>query len=289
MTPSEIRRRGCPDIQILLLTAVLIGAFITVYFPVWKNLVNTWMTSDDYSHGFFIVPASIYLVWQKREFLSKIPVQPSIYGIFLIVFSLLIYVFAYFAGIQTVASFSIIPVLIGIVAYLHGFLILKNLLFPLLFLLFMIPIPSQIYSSLTIPLQLTVSKFSVYISGVMGIPVYREGNIIYLPELTLQVVNACSGLRSLISLFAISTFYGYLSFKSNILRTILIVFSIPIAILVNTARIAIIIIAFHFFKSDLTAEQYHTVFGLMVFFLALFILVLVKGLLSFWEPSAPQE
>jgi len=277
------------NLPTLLLTIFLFGTFILAFFPVWKRLLLTWNSSDQYSHGFFIIPITLYIIWRKKDVLGRTPIIPSCWGMALVVFSLLLYLFAYFAEISTIASFSIVLLLAGVIIYLYGFLIFKELLFPLVFLLFMIPIPSQIYSSLTIPLQLFVSKVSVWIASTIGIPIYREGNVIYLPDRTMQIVQACSGLRSMISLLMLSAIIGYLTLKSNILRFVLFLSGIPVAIFVNIIRVCLMVFAFHYFNYDLTKDSVHTVFGVTIFCIALIIIALSKGVLSIWDKSATEK
>jgi len=271
----------------LSLIIALAAGFIIAYFPVWKNLVTTWYNNDQYSHGFFILPVCLYILWQKKEILTKVPFSPSRWGMALVIFSLLIYLFAHFAEIATIASLSLVLFLTGVVIYFYGFLMFKHLFFPLFLLLFMIPVPSQIFSSLTIPLQIFVSKSSVFIGSFLCIPIYREGNVIHLPEQTLQVVQACSGLRSLISLLTLSVVFGYLTLKSNILRSILFISGIPIAIIVNVVRVLLMALAFYYFNYDLTKGTIHTVFGMIIFVFALIIVAIGKGVLSIWDKSVP--
>jgi exosortase len=171
----------------------------------------------------------------------------------------------------------------GVIIYLYGFLTLKELCFPIVFLLFMIPIPAQIYSALTIPLQLFVSKVSVWIAAHLGVPIYREGNIIHLPDRTMQVVQACSGLRSMISLLALGGIFGYLTLRSNLLRVILFLSGIPAAILVNIIRVLLLVATFHYFTFDLTQGTVHTIFGMVIFLLALMLMYGMKGILSHWD------
>ena len=179
--------------------------------------------------------------------------------------------------------------LAGVIIYLYGFLIFKELLFPLVFLLFMIPIPGQIYSSLTIPLQLHVTKVSVWIGAFLDIPIYREGNVIHLPDRTMQVVQACSGLRSMVSLLMLSAIFGYFTLKSNMLRFALFLSGIPVAIFVNIIRVCLMVFAFYYFNYDLTKDSVHTVFGIIIFFIALIIIALTKGVLSIWDKSATEK
>jgi exosortase len=272
-----------------LLLIVFSAAFVLAYFPVWKSLFLTWYNSEDYSHGFFIIPLCIYLIWRKKEILAETPKNPSGWGLPWILFALLVYLTASIAEIMTMKSFSMVLFLSGVVVYFSGFKMLKELLFPLFFLLFMIPVPAQIYATLTIPLQLFVSAVSTWIASILSVPVFREGNVIHLPEHTLQVVQACSGLRSMISLLTLCTVFGYLSLKSNMLRTILFFSGIPTAIAVNIVRVLVTVFAFYYFNYDLAHGSVHTIFGMAIFILALIIIAATKGVLSIWDRSVTQE
>jgi exosortase len=269
-----------------LLLALLFAGFMLAYFPVWKSLVRTWYNSDDYSHGFFIVPICAYIIRQKRATLSTTQIRPSAWGLLVIMLALLLYLLGHLGEIATVASFSMVPVMAGMIIYFSGFQMFKELMFPLCLLLFMIPVPSQIYSTLTIPLQLLVSRVSTGIAGILGIPIFREGNVINLPEYNLQVVAACSGLRSMVSLLTLSAVFGYLTLRSNFLRTILFITGIPAAIVVNIFRVLLMIAAFYYFQYDLAEGSVHKVFGVVIFILALAIIAGMRGLLSFWDTSA---
>jgi exosortase len=217
----------------ILLIAVLVGLYFLIFYPVWKSLVGTWYTSEDYSFGFFIIPFSAYIAWKKREVLKNIESTPSWVGLVIILFSLGLYLFSYLAEISTLVSLSPILVLAGGIIYFYGFRMLRELSFPVFFLVFMIPVPSQIFSQLTIPLQLLVTKISVGCSSLIGIPIYAEGNVIHLPGHTLQVVHACSGLRSLLTILPLGALLGYLILSSNTLRSLVFLAGIPTAIGIN--------------------------------------------------------
>ncbi len=213
----------------------------------------------------------------------------SNWGLAIIIFSLLVYLFAHYAEIITLRSLSIIPLTAGIIIYFLGFAAFKELLFPIFLLFFMIPIPSQIYSQLTIPLQLFVSKVSVWAAALLGVPVFREGNVIHLSDKTLQVVRACSGMRSMVSLLALSAVFGYLSLRSQWLRLGLFLAGIPIAIIVNAMRVLVLILAYHYFALDLARGMAHTVLGLLVFAVAFVLLLGLKGVISPWDTSPAQS
>jgi exosortase len=253
-------------------------AFFVAYFPVWRRLVFSWATSEDNAHGFFILPVFLYIVWSKREDLVRVPRAPTWWGLIIILFSLLMYLFSHFAEIMTLASYSIIFVSAGVVVFLFGFSLLKELIFPFFLLLFMIPVPSQIYSYLTIPLQLLVSKASVGLGMLAGIPVYREGNVIYLPNFTLQVVQACSGLRSMISLLAIGAIVGYLTTRTTKARIIIILCAFPVAMIVNIFRVFAMEFSLYYFEFDLTVGYVHTLIGILIFFFSLAMIIAVRNL-----------
>jgi len=259
---------------------ILASCFVLAYLPVWKSLVLAWYENENYSHGFLIIPIAVYLVWRNRQRLTETQVKPAWWGLPLVVFSLLLYVVSSYAEIRTVSSVSLILTLMSSVVFLYGHRIFRQLLFPMCFLLLMVPIPSQIYSSLTIPLQLFVSRTAVWIVDGLGIPVFREGNVINIPGRSLQMAEACSGLRSMMALLTLSTLYGYLTLKSNYSRFFLMLSGIPAAVFVNVIRVVLIIMAFHYFGFDLTEGTAHTVLGLVVFCLALLFIVGTKGVLS---------
>jgi exosortase len=200
--------------------------------------------------------------------------------------SLLLYLFAKLAGITSVPPLALILTIASSVLFLFGYRIFVVLAFPLAILLLMIPIPAQIYSSMTLPLQLIVSKISTAVTSMMGIPVYREGNVIILQNFAFEVVQACSGLRSIMSLFTLAALYGYFTLSSSLLRSILFVMTLPIAILVNIVRIGVMIIAYHYFSFDLTSGAIHTLYGLAIFGLSFILFLLTQKVLSKWDKSA---
>ncbi len=268
---------------------LIAGCFLLIFYPEITGLIKAWSRSDEYSHGFLIFPISLYIIWSKKEVLSKIPIQGSSSAIVFILIPLLLYIVAKYANILTLAPIAMVFLLFGIIIFLFGYQMFKELLFPLFFLFLMIPIPSQIYSALTIPLQLFVTKVSVGLAGAINIPIFREGNVIHMADRMLQVVQACSGLRSMISLLTLSLIFGYFAFRSNTLRVILFINGIPVAIFVNIIRVLIMIMAFHYFDFDLTEGSVHTVFGMIIFGLALISIVLIKKVLANWDKSIVKE
>jgi exosortase len=153
-------------------------------------------------------------------------------------------------------------------------------LFPLLALFFMIPVPEQLMVALTFPLQLLVTEASVWLASLIGIPIIHEGNVIVLPKGTFQVVQACSGLRSIMAMLTLGSFLAYLTLRSNIFRSLLVLLAIPIAIAANILRVFILIAAFHFLSIDLSAGAIHTALGVGVFGVSILLFLLARqGLL----------
>lgn len=262
---------------------MLVIVFVTAYYPVLSGLVRTWHQSEDASHGFFIIPIALYIVWRDREVLREMKRSPSLWGLGVVIVSLLCYILSRLAQVVTISSITLIFTLAGMVIFLFGFPIFRRVLFAIVLLFLMIPVPSQIYSSMTMPLQLIVSTVATEITSLLGVTVFREGNVIQLPERTFEVVQACSGLRSIMTLLTLGAIYGYFTLESQLLRGILFVSALPIAIAVNVIRIVVMVLAAHFANFDLTAEPIHTWYGLAIFGLAFFIFLLVQKLLSFFE------
>lgn len=258
---------------------IFAASFLWAYLPVVSGLVRAWAGSDDYSHGFAIVPLVLYFLWKGRDRLAAEPVRGANAGLALAVLTLLCYVVARRAEMQTAASLSMVLFIWGGVIYLFGYRTFRLCLFPLLLLFFMIPVPAQIIAALTIPLQLIVTKASVALASLCGVPIYHEGNVIHLPNGTFEVVQACSGLRSIMALLTLGAVVSYLTLRSTFLRVTLFVLAVPIAILVNIIRVFVLVTVFHYASVDLSEGAAHTMLGLAVFIAALALFALSgKGL-----------
>jgi exosortase len=274
--PPSIWQFGCGQSFFCL---VFVGLFLVAFLPVISGLVGTWAHFGEYSHGFLISPLAAYILWLKREALFRTPVRGSWSGLLVATGSLLVYVVAYKAEMQTIASASMVLFLCGAVIFLFGYTIFRICSFPLLILFFMIPVPAQIIATLTIPLQLIVTRASVWLASMIGIPIHHEGNVIYLPQGTFEVVQACSGLRSIMAMLTLGVILAYLTLRSNLIRAILLLLAIPIAIAVNIIRVFMLIAVFYFLEIDLSKGTIHAIFGVAVFGMAFGLFLLAgKGL-----------
>ena len=256
--------------------AYSITALILVCLPVIYELVLTWYEDPNYSHGFLVPVISGYLIWKKRQELSEIEKSTNSSGLILIAFGIIFFILGNAASEYFTVRFSMIVILFGLVYYYYGNGIIRRTWFEIIFLIFMIPIPYVIYFSTTFPMQLLASKVTVFLLDGLGMPVVRQGNIIHLANQSLEVAEACSGLRSLISLLALGAIYSYLTQRRFISKVVLFLSTIPIALVGNIFRVFLTSIIVYIFEADVTAEPIHSIMGASVFVVA-FILLLITG------------
>lgn len=259
--------------------ATLGASFLVLYLPVLLRLAEDWNTDDNYSHGFFIIPLAAYFVWDRRTRLAAIPAVPSASGL-IIVFGGLGLLLAGLLGAELfLTRVSLIVVASGAVVFLLSWAALRTLAFPLAFLLLMIPIPAILFNQVAFPLQLFASQVGQAVLTMFSVPVLREGNVMILAHTTLEVAEACSGIRSLISLLTLGTVYGYFVDPRGGVRALTVLATIPIAILVNGARVAGTGLAAHFYGSQVAQGFFHTFSGWLVFLVAFVLVFAVAHLL----------
>lgn len=268
--------------NIYLLFFVLL-TYLLAFLPVWTGLITSWLHSEDNSQGILIVPIVIYMLWKKRGELAMIPLKGSNVGGFFFLVSLLLYIASQAGGALTLASLSLVSTLVSGLWFLLGASIVRACAFPLFFLLFMIPIPSQIYAALTGPLQLFVTQVACKLLKLSGVFVYNQGNVIYHTKQVFQVVQACSGLRSITTMVTLGAVIGYFSFDKAWLRTLLILFGIPVAVMANIFRVYTLVFAFDWKQINLVEGVAHTILGLVVFVFAVMIFALIHKGLSRWN------
>ena len=208
-----------------------------IYFRVAGKLVTDWYEIPDYSHGFLVPFFSAFILWDKREALKQIRVQPSWAGVPLVVLGIVTLIFGVFGAELFLSRFSFVLILAGMIWTFFGLAVLREVRLPLAVLLLAIPFPEIIFNQITFPLQLFASRVASAILPLLGVPVFREGNVIQLPVMKLEVAQACSGIRSLMSLFTLAVFYGYFLEKTTGRRWFLALASIPIAVAANALRI----------------------------------------------------
>jgi len=262
--------------------ALFFGSLILLcYAPQIKSLFVEWMTNDDMGHGFFVPLVAGYIVWQKRDELAAIPAQTNWWGLSLVLLGAVQSIVATLGVELFLGRTALIVTLTGVIWMVGGAQMLKKLAFPLFLLCFMVPIPAVIFNKITFPLQILASQLADGALSVLQVPVLREGNILELPTQKLSVVEACSGIRSLLSLTFLGLVYGYFFEKRTWIRVVLLIATVPIAIMANGSRITITGILSQI-KPELAEGFFHESTGWVIFMLALAILVvfhraLLKG------------
>jgi exosortase len=252
---------------------------IVAYAPVLWRLVRQWDDDPDMGHGFFVPVVAGFIAWQKRRELASLAPSPNWWGLAVVLYGAMQLYIATLGAELFLARTAFVISVIGIVLLLGGTAWVRALAFPLLLLFFMIPIPAVVYNSVTFRLQLLASKVSTEALNVLQIPVLREGNILELAEQKLSVVEACSGIRSLLSLSFLSLVYGYFFEKRLWMRVALFAATIPIAILANASRVTLTGVLTEY-KPELAEGFFHTASGWVIFLVALAILILLHQVLN---------
>ncbi len=261
-------------------TIILLIAFSVLYFPFIQTMIKDWGENDNYSHGYLIPFIFGFMIYLLRDELSKIKIVPSNWGLLIIIMGLCQLMVAKIGTEYFLQRTSMIVVLFGMSLFLFGKKITKKVSIPLFYLIFMVPVPVILWNHVAFPMQLFASSITETIIQAMGITVYREGNVIHLTETTLEVVDACSGLRSLISLFALSGAFTFIVDLSNLKRWLLFFSAAPIAILINIIRLVSTAVLARWMGADAAQGFLHDFSGMVVFAGGIALLYCVYLLLS---------
>lgn len=261
---------------------VLVAVLAFLYAPIIKLLVWQWYNDADYSHGFLVPVLSAYLIWQRRDVLRSIPRRPSIWGMVIVLFSLGMLFLGSLGAELSFTRLSLLGTICGLIVYFAGIKILRAMAFPMAFLLFAIPIPTVVYNEIVFPLQFVASKFATRVLEILNLfPVMREGNVLVLPHMTLEVVAACSGIRSLMSLLALAAGYGYLVERSTAVRWFLVIAMVPLAIISNGTRVMITAIMANYFGPKAAEGFMHEFSGWVIFVVATVLFLALHSLTVF--------
>ncbi len=265
--------------------ALLLASFAIVYWDVIGKLVHDWSIDDNYSHGFLIVPLAAYFAWERRARFREAAARPSWLGLVVVLGALASLVAGILGSELFMTRISLLGMIAGTLLFLCGWQHLKVMLFPILFLLLMIPIPAIIFNQIAFPLQLLASRFGEVALLACQVPVLREGNVINLANTSLEVAEACSGIRSLVSLLTLGIVYGYFTDSRIWFRTALALATVPIAILANGIRVAGTGIAAQFYGPEAAQGFFHTFSGWLVFLAAFLLLFVVQRFLLCIAPN----
>lgn len=260
-----------------LVTPVLIGGIsAALYVPALVYLVQVWLASPYYSHGFLVLPVSALLAWFRRK--ELVEAKPAGAGAVVLAMGLVVYAVGFIYKIQWLWVFSVLPVTAGLLLYFRGVRATRSMLFPICFLLFMIPLP--VLDSITVPLQLASTSGSASIVQAFGLPVITTGTEIQLTGSTFIIGATCSGMSTLISLLALTALFAYLLKGHYLKRTVLFLLVFPIAVAANVLRITLLLFVAHTWGSEAALGSFHSLSSPIVFLLAilsLFLLSRVSG------------
>lgn len=252
---------------------------LVLYGPILKALVLDWWTDPNYGHGFLVPVFAGYVVWQERRRLARIAWKPSNFGLVVMLGAICLLLLGSLGAELFTSRFSLLVLASGVILFLAGWRMLRAVSFPLAFLILMIPIPVLIYNQITFPLQLLASRFATFWLQLVNVPVLREGNLIILPNYTLEVVEACSGIRSLMTLITLAVAYGYLMNDRRWLRWVLALLMIPIAIVSNAVRIMGAGLLTYHFGPEMAEGFFHEFSGWVIFVAALILMFACHWLL----------
>jgi len=258
---------------------VLLIGFL--YKDVFVALVKQWWDDPDFSHGFVVPLIAAWLVWQRKEIVERLPLKPSWWGFAVMLGALGILLLGIFGAELFLSRSSFIFLLAGLVIFFAGWAQFRALIFPWAFLFLMVPIPTILMNTVTLPLQFLASDLATALLRLVGVPVLREGNVIQLPTMSLEVVEACSGIRSLVSLITLAVVYSYLLEKNNWVRVVLVVSALPIAIAANGLRIMGTGLTGIYWSPDKAQGFFHEFSGWVIFVLSLLMLLALHRLIGF--------
>ena len=244
---------------------ILLILWTMIFIPVYPRLVVILFNHADNSHGILVPFISLFFVWQKWNDLKVARISSSNWGAFILSSSMFLYLLGLASGTEIISRAMIVFSLIGLLLFNLGKEVVRVLAFPLLFLLFMIPVPVTVQGALAFPLQLFATKIAYLFIQALSIPVYQEGNMLYFAQAQLEVAEACSGIRSIAAFTVLSVVFAYLLDKGWVRRIVLLASAIPLALFTNIIRISGTGVLAHYYGSGIADSFLHEFSGIVVF------------------------
>src|SRR6185437_2484386 len=292
--PSEVARtagsavgeRGESRWSVGSIYGLALGALAIVYAPVLVGLFADWYSNPNYSHGFIIPFAVAFIVWQQRARLRAIPARPSHWGLALALLSQAEYLVGYLGAEYFLQRTSLLLLIAGGIVYVFGWKHLRLQMFSLTLLLLAIPLPQLMFNAVAFPLQLLASTWAAGLLTMCGIPVFRQGNILLLPQRALDVAEACSGIRSLFSLISLAMLVVYFVPVRFWVKLTIVLSAVPIALCTNAGRIAASGLLGRWFGPEYSEGFFHAFSGWLIFLVAFLALLGEASLLRRWTAHA---
>jgi exosortase D (VPLPA-CTERM-specific) len=266
----------------------LLPLTVWLYASILAHLFLQWMNDKDFSHGIVVPIFAFYVIWQERKHLTAIAPAPSWTGLPLVVLSMIVFVLGVLGADIFLPRMSLLILLAGLVILFQGWKFFRAVLFPWAFLILMIPIPALIMNRITFPLQLLAAKLAAALLEMVGVVVHRGGNILTLAsEQRLDVAEACSGIRSLLTLITLAIIYGYFMETRKWVRVVLVCLTVPIAVIANSFRVFGTALLMQHGYIDEAEGVPHALAGLLIFAVALTLLFAVHRVISRIWKGAP--
>jgi len=265
---------------------VLVLLMAWLYGSILVRLFEQWIHDPNFSHGIFVPAFALFVVWQTREQLKKIEFSPSWAGLPLIVCALLALMLGVLGAELFFSRTSLLLLLAGLIVFFAGWALFRAVFFPWAFLILMIPVPAIVLNKVTFPLQILASKIASSLLPLAGVPVLRQGNVIDLPAMPLEVAEACSGIRSLLSLVTLAIIYGYVMDHRKWVRVVLAVAAVPIAVAANSFRIVGTGLLVQYWDPEKAEGFFHLFSGWLIFVVSLLLLFALHRLINrAWKPD----
>jgi exosortase len=262
---------GMPQWQgvaLVLLLGWLYGSILARLFLQWVGPAR----DPNFEHGIFVPLFAGFVLWQDRRRLQSIAPEPSWAGLPVLAVSLVMLILGVLGAELFFSRVSLLVMLAGLIILFQGWTFFRAVLFPWAVLILMIPIPNIVLQQVTFPLQLLASKLATGLLELVGVPVLRQGNVIVLASMPLDVAEACSGIRSLLTLVTLAIIYSYLTEKRNWARVLLTCSAVPIAVVANGFRIFGTGLLVQYWDPEKAEGFFHTFSGWLIFVVALMLL-----------------
>lgn len=283
MTPMEQKIAKSTTGSGLRAWHILTALILLAYFPVLLDLVSDWSTDDNYSHGFLVPLVAAYFLWRDRQRWRTTQFRYTPAGWVMVLLALGMFIAGTAGAEYFTARCSLVFLIFGLTWTFGGRPALRLAWFPIAYLLLMIPIPYVIYYTATFPMQLLASKVACKGLAIIGVPFARQGNVIHIPGYSLEVAEACSGLRSLVSLLALGAAYARLTQPNLSWQAILFICTVPIALAANIFRVWATALGAYAISPKVAEDFLHEFSGIVVFVISFLLLFIIGGVFSWWQ------
>lgn len=272
---------GQPWLRVTLLSFLLVVLLTALYWRVLRDLGIQWWDDANYNHGFLVPLFSGFLVWRERHRLAREAPAGSLLGVLVLLAGIGALLLGDIGAENFLMRSSLIVILAGLVLFLAGRRVFRIVLFPLSYLFFMVPLPAIAFYAVTFPLQRMAAEQAAWVLEMLGVPVLLDGNVIHLSQISLGVTEACSGIRSLISLLAGSAAWAYLLLPLGWATVLFVAATVPITIIANAGRVVVTGLIGQWFGVEYASGFFHELAGWVVYVFAFACMVGLHSLIQF--------